>query len=63
MHNKKLDIGKMAIVEYFIQNKKILVKRNVIVISEDNEYYYVNTGYLTNTPILKKNIIKAEYIK
>lgn len=62
MSDKNLSVGTKAIVEYFIADGKIMVKRHVNVISEDEITYYVNTGYLKNTPILKKNIIKIEKI-
>lgn len=62
MSNKNLVVGSNAILEYFIADGRIMVKRHVNVIAEDNTTYYVNTGYLKNTPILKKNIIKIEKI-
>jgi hypothetical protein len=62
MSNVKLKVGDKAIVEYFINNGKIMVKRHISVINEDKDFYYVDTGYLRNTPIYKKNIIKVESI-
>ncbi len=62
MSNIKLKVGDKAIVEYFINNGKIMVKRHISVINEDKDFYYVYTGYLRNTPIHKNNIIKVESI-
>lgn len=62
MSNIKLKVGDKAIVEYFINNGKIMVKRHISVINEDKDFYYVDTGYLRNTPIHKNNIIKVESI-
>lgn len=57
MNKEKLKIGNKLILEYFLNNKKIKVKRNVLIVGEDQEFYYVDTGVLKNTPILKKSIV------
>ncbi len=37
--NVKLKVGDKAIVEYFINNGKTMVKRHISVINEDKEFY------------------------
>lgn len=58
--NVKLKVGDKAIFEYFINNGKIMVKRHISVINEDKEFYYFDTGYLRNTPIYKKILLRLK---
>lgn len=59
---KMIKVGKKFLMEYSVSSGKIRIKRVVKVIGEDNDCYYVNTGYLTNIAIYKNDIVDAEEV-
>lgn len=54
-----IKVGKNFLMEYSVSGGKIRIKRVVKVVGEDNNCYYVNTGYLTNIAIYKDDIVDA----
>lgn len=62
MNKELLKVGNKLLLEYFLNNKKIKVKRNVIIVGEDEDSFYVDTGFLKYTPILKRSIVNASNI-
>lgn len=54
-----IKVGKNFLMEYSVSGGRIRIKRVVKVVGEDNNCYYVNTGYLTNIAIYKDDIVDA----
>lgn len=57
-----IKVGKNFLMEYSLSGGKIRIRRVVQVIGEDNNCYYINTGYLTNIAIYKVDIVNAEEV-
>ncbi len=53
-----LYVGETYHLRFKCQN--VTTSRTVRVVDEDDEFYYVNTGWLKSTPIPKKGILQIE---
>lgn len=57
-----LSVGMNVKMEYSLNNGKIRITRSVKIVGEDDYCYYVNTGYLKNSPVFKKDIVNISLL-
>lgn len=57
-----LQVGKNFLMEYSVSYGKIRLKRVVEIVHQDEDFYYVNTGYLRNIAIYKDDVIDAQEV-
>ncbi len=60
---KKIKIGDTVFMEYKVENDRVTIKRNVLIVGSDDRFFYVDTGYLKNTYIRKEKIMNAKILK